>query len=94
MTKTQTTIQNCGACGKPVTEGQHPGCYTINQPSDTPDLDLIIRIDNSADWAEVEQDGIVTRRCHADSELIDTLTDILKSLGATIEWTTVTGPRV
>lgn len=26
-------IPNCGACGKPVTEGQHPGCYTTNVPT-------------------------------------------------------------
>lgn len=54
----------------------------------------IIRIDNSADWAEIEQDGIIIRRCHADSELIDSLTDVLISLGATVEWTTVQGSRI
>lgn len=27
-------VPNCGACGKPVTEGQHPGCYTTNVPEE------------------------------------------------------------
>lgn len=27
-------IATCGACGKPVTEGQHPGCYTTNVPEE------------------------------------------------------------
>lgn len=54
-----------------------------------------IRIDSSgADWAEVEVNGKVIRRCHADSELIDTLLDLLVQNGATVEVTRVTGPRV
>jgi hypothetical protein len=24
----------CGVCGKLVTDGSHPGCYTINQPQE------------------------------------------------------------
>ena len=55
---------------------------------------ITIRIDVSGDWAEIQQGDTVVRRCHADTELIDALTEIMRSHGATIEWTTVTGPRV
>jgi hypothetical protein len=68
---------------------------TNDQTDPAPDLsNLVVRIDNSADWAEVEEDGVVIRRCHADSELIDVLMDILEEFGAITEWTTVTGPRI
>lgn len=56
--------------------------------------ETVIRIDSSADWAEVEVKGEIIRRCHADVELIDTLTELLAQGGATIKHTTVTGPRV
>ena len=56
--------------------------------------DITIRIDNEADWAEVLKGNVVIRRCHADSELIDTLTEIVEDHGATIERTVVRGGRV
>lgn len=43
-TATSKPIPNCGACGKPVTEGQHPGCYTTNVP-DTLTVTADVRMD-------------------------------------------------
>ena len=56
--------------------------------------ETVIRIDTPNDWAEVEVKGEVVKRCHADSELIEQLLELLEQAGATVKWTGVTGKRV
>lgn len=72
----------------------HPGSCPSTFERNTMLTETVIRIDNSADWAEVQVKGEVVRRCHADSELVDALAELLENSGATVLWTDVSGPRV